>query len=106
MVGSVLDQVRAAASKRILFLPDAVNRMSPSDRMISPSEIRAAIATGQLIEDYPGDVRGHSCLLLGSGDSGRPIHVVCAPKPEYLAIITAYIPHPDQWSTDFKRRRK
>jgi len=35
----------------------------------------------------------------------RPIHVVCAPKPEYLAIITAYIPHSDQWSDDFMKRK-
>jgi hypothetical protein len=48
---------------------------------------------------------GHSCLLLGSADGGRAIHVVCAPKPDYLAIITAYIPHPDQWSADFKNRK-
>ncbi|WP_433926253.1 DUF4258 domain-containing protein [Sorangium cellulosum] len=44
-------------------------------------------------------------MILGYGDSGRPLHVVCAPKPDYLAIITAYIPHPDQWSADFKKRK-
>lgn len=105
MEASVLDQVRAAAAKRILFLPHAVRQMIRPTRMISPAEIEVTITAGELIEDYPEDVRGHSCLLLGSGDSGRPIHVVCAPKPEYLAIITAYIPHPDQWSADFKKRK-
>jgi hypothetical protein len=50
-------------------------------------------------------VRGHSCLLLGSGDGDRPIHIVCSPKPDYLAVITAYIPQPDQWSADFKERK-
>ncbi len=28
--------------------------------------------TGELIEDYPEDVRGHSCLLLGFEDAGDP----------------------------------
>lgn len=105
MVASVLDQIRAAAQRRILFLPQAVRQMSRPNRMISPAEIEAAINAGELIEDYPEDVRGHSCLLLGSGDGGRPIHVVCAPRSDYLAIITAYIPHPDQWSADFKERK-
>jgi hypothetical protein len=58
-----------------------------------------------LIEDYPNDLRGHSCLMLGSGDVGRAVHVVCSPKDEYLAIITAYLPDPAQWSEDFRRRR-
>lgn len=57
-------------------------------------------------EDYPEDPRGHSSLLLGHGDEGRAIHVVCGPKDEYLAIITAYLPDPTQWSADFKRRRE
>ncbi|MBD2145470.1 DUF4258 domain-containing protein [Anabaena aphanizomenioides LEGE 00250] len=42
--------------------------------------------------------------LLGFGDNNRAIHVVCSPKNEYLAIITAYIPEPTQWSSDFRRR--
>ena len=39
-----------------------------------------------MIEDYPEDVRGHSCLILGRGNHDRPIHVVCSPKDGYLAI--------------------
>jgi len=35
----------------------------------------------------------------------RVIHVVCSPKFEYLAIITAYLPVADQWSADFKVRK-
>ncbi|WP_422880214.1 DUF4258 domain-containing protein [Methylomarinovum caldicuralii] len=59
-----------------------------------------------MIEDYPEDARGHSCLMLGRGVDGRPIHVVCAPKDEYLAVITAYIPDGKQWSKDFRVRIK
>jgi len=71
--------------------------------MISTSEIRGAVMNGEVIEDYPEDSRGHSCLLLGLGNE-RFVHVVCAPKDEYLAIITAYLPAPDQWTDDLKRR--
>ncbi len=102
---SILDEVRAAATKKILFLPHAVRQMSRPSRMISPREVETVVKTGELIEDYPEDARGHSCLVLGTGDSRRPLHIVCAPKTDYLAIITAYIPHPDQWSADFRRRK-
>jgi hypothetical protein len=105
METSIIAQVRAAAAKRVLYLPHAVRQMSRPSQMISTTEIETVITTGDLVEDYPEDVRGHSCLLLGYGDRDRPIHVVCAPKPEYLAIITAYIPHSDQWSDDFMKRK-
>ena len=72
--------------------------------MISPSEVRSVLEQGEVIEEYPEDARGHSCLVLGRGEGGRPIHVVCAPKAEYLAIITAYLPDPKEWSPDFRRR--
>jgi hypothetical protein len=72
--------------------------------MISPLEVQTVAIIGRLVEDYPHDPRGHSCLLLGLGDGGRPIHVVVAPKDDYLAIITAYVPDPTQWSPDFLRR--
>lgn len=62
------------------------------------------VRTGEIIEDYPEDARGHSCLMLGRGRDDRAIHVVCAPKSEYLAIITAYLPDPDQWTPDFRGR--
>lgn len=74
--------------------------------MISTADVRKVLEEGEIIEDYPEDVRGHSCLILGKGKEGHPIHIVCAPKDEYLAIITAYIPNEDQWSKDFRTRIK
>ena len=43
--------------------------------------------------------------MLGFGEGRRPIHVVCAPKDEYLAIITAYLPDPHEWAEGFRQRR-
>jgi len=74
--------------------------------MISTAEVREVIRGGEVIEDYPEDPRGHSCLLLGCGDEGRAIHVVCSPKDDFLAIDTAYLPDPDEWSNDFRVRAK
>jgi Domain of unknown function (DUF4258) len=106
MPADILEQVRAAAAKRILFLPHAVRQMSRPGRMIRPTDVARAVMAGEIVEDYPEDVRGHSCLVLGLTVDGAPLHVVCAPKPDYLAIITAYRPHAQQWSTDFRKRSK
>lgn len=100
----ILKRVREAARKRILFLPHAIRQMSHPDRMIAPGEVERVLFEGEIIEDYPSDPRGPSCLLLGLGDNAHPIHVVCSPKDEYLAVITAYRPDPAQWSGDFRRR--
>ena len=102
----VLDLVRLAVKKKCLYLPHAVQQMSRPDRMITTAEVHSAIENGEIIEDYPEDSRGHSCLLLGKGENKRPIHIVCSPKDEFLAIITAYIPDPNEWSKDYKARVK
>jgi hypothetical protein len=102
----ILKQVRDAAGKRILFLPHALNQMNAPERMISTTEIRQVISNGRVIEDYPEDRRGHSCLLLGYGYHNRPVHVVCAPKTGYLAIITAYLPSATKWESDWRTRKE
>lgn len=67
--------------------------------------MRRVVLRGEIIEDYPEDARGHSCLILGAGEAGRKIHVVCSPRGEYLAIITAYVPETNGWDSDFRIRR-
>ena len=102
----ILSRVREAAQKRVLFLPHALRQMSRPDRMISTSEVRRVIEHGEVIENYLEDTRGESCLILGCGESKRPLHVVCAPKEDYLAIITAYLPEEAEWSDAFRMRKK
>jgi hypothetical protein len=102
---AILEQVKRAARQRVLYLAHAIRQMSHPDRMITPAEVEDILITGEVIENYPEDPRGPSCLLLGKGEGGRWLHVVCSPKDDYLAIITAYVPDPEQWSADFRRRR-
>lgn len=106
MGSDILTRVREVAHRRILFLPHALDRMNSPERMINRHEVRAVVFDGELVEDYPDDPRGHSCLFLGYGEEGRPVHVVCAPKDEYLAIITAYLPDPDEWTADWSSRKE
>lgn len=74
-------------------------------RHIAVQELREAIANGEVIEDYPNDKYGPSCLVLGFTAAGRPIHIQCShPSRPLIKIITAYQPDPEEWD-DFKHRR-
>ncbi len=53
---------------------------------------------------HAAELKRYSCLILGRGKEGRPIHVVCSPKDEFLVIITAYLPSTDEWDEDCKTR--
>jgi Domain of unknown function (DUF4258) len=62
--------VRDRARQRLLFLPHALRQMSRPDRMITTADVRRVLEEGEIIEDYPEDSRGHSCLILGKGGNG------------------------------------
>jgi len=67
---------------------------------ITIEEIEQALLSErcEVIEDYPTDPRGASCLVLGFTDQGSPIHALCGVAgPEMLVIITVYRPDPGQW---------
>ena len=73
---------------------------------ISPNEVKYAMLSGEVIEDYPEDKYGPSCLIYGVTKAGRILHVQCSLDPVW--VITAYDPtlNPDEWESDFKRRIK
>ncbi len=101
-----ISKVKAAAGKRIMFTAHALDEMNNEDDIITAAEVRAVISKGEIIENYPEDKRGHSCLMLGTATKKRPVHIVCAPKNDYLAIITAYVPDKTEWTNNFKTRKK
>jgi len=75
-------------------------------RGITVQELREAIADGEVIEDYPNDKYGPSCLVFGMTKSRRPIHIQCSyPSRKVVKIITLYQPDPEQW-IDYIVRRK
>ena len=74
-------------------------------RRISVQKVREPIAVADLIEDYPKDKYGPSCLLFGRTKAGRPLHIQCSyPIRSLIKIITLYEPDPARW-IDFKTRR-
>jgi hypothetical protein len=76
-------------------------------RQIRVQEIREAVANGQIIEDYPDDKYGPSCLICGWTQARRPIHIQCSyPSRPLIKIITVYEPLPQQWNDNFTQRRR
>jgi len=74
-------------------------------RNIRVEEIRQAFLNG-IIEDYPEDKYGPSCLIFGFTKGNRPIHIHCSyPNRTILKIITVYEPNSVDW-IDFRIRRR
>jgi hypothetical protein len=76
------------------------------ERKIEMVELEEAISTGEIVEVYPDDPRGPSCLICGFTHLGRPLHIVCGDlEAERILVITAYEPSLEEWEEDWKTRR-
>jgi hypothetical protein len=63
------------------------------------------VGRSEVIEDYPEDKYGPSCLIFGYTKAGWPLHVQCGyPSASLITIITLYQPDPDRW-INFRVRR-
>jgi len=67
---------------------------------------RHTAASGEVIAEYPDDSPYPSVLILASV-AGRPLHVVAARDDgaKHCYVITAYVPDPAQWGSDFRTRK-
>ena len=70
-------------------------------------DIETVTHASECIEDYPDDARGPSCLVLGHLPDGSAVHLLWGfDEPSRQAIlITVYLPDPQHWTEDFRRRR-
>jgi hypothetical protein len=75
-------------------------------RGILLEEICESILDGEIIETYPDDRYGPSCLIMGFTTLGRPIHSQCSyPVRPLLKVITVYEPSIEKWEPNFKTRK-
>jgi len=101
---AALEQIRAQADiENIRITQHAQQEMAEED--ITFDEVLEAIATGQILENYPKHRRGACCLLNGVTKKGRPLHIVCTTERPVLIIITVYQAKPPKWTTPTQRRR-
>lgn len=73
---------------------------------IALDEVFQTLRTGRVLENYPEHRRGACCLVGGSSDAGRPLHVVCTTRNPVLIVITVYEPKPPKWPTPQERGAK
>lgn len=74
------------------------------ERSISEDELVEVILSGEVIEEYPQDKYGPSCLIFGRTGGGKAIHVQCTLPPS-VWVITLYEPDPGEW-IDFRKRKE
>jgi Domain of unknown function (DUF4258) len=100
----VIDEIRAKIAAGLFGFSKHATDQSIL-RGIRVQELREAIDGGEIIEDYPGDKYGSSCLIFGLTTTNRPLHVQCSyPSRPLLKVITLYEPDADLW-IDFRVRK-
>src|SRR3990172_6903577 len=67
------------------------------------AEVEEALLTGRILEQYEDTGRGESCLVAGFSEIGKPIHIVCGARGDWLLVLTAYIPRLPKFKTPYER---
>lgn len=68
-------------------------------------DVRQALISGELLENYPEHRRGPCCLIRGRSAEGRNVHVVVTTTLPRLLIITVYEPQAPKWRNPRERGR-
>ena len=76
------------------------------ERGIKMKDIKSALYTGCIIEQYENDTPFPSCLICGQSASGKPLHVVMSDEGSASSVITCYYPDPNLWENNFTVRKK
>lgn len=103
-MSSIIKKVKRAYEKEVIITLHAKEEARRDGMKFR--EVREVLQSPILVEDYPDDPRGHSCLLLGFTRAGKPLHIVCSPKPYGLVIVTVYEPSLYEWQPDYKKRKR
>jgi hypothetical protein len=105
-MNSLIEEIRQKfADEQFEFSKHAVDQSIA--RKIQGEEVKETIANGQIIEDYPDDKYGASCLISGLTQMQRPIHIQCSyPSRSLIKVITLYEPDPQRWNDNFTQRRQ
>jgi hypothetical protein len=104
-MNSLIEEIRQKFSdERFEFSKHALDQSIL--RRVQVQDVRDVIANGNVIEDYPNDKYGPSCLISGLTQTQRTIHIQCSyPSRLFIKIITLYEPDPQRWNADFTQRR-
>ena len=73
----MIDEIRAKIANRLFEFSKQATDQSIL-RRVSIQELCEAIDAGEIIEDYPNDKYGPSCLIFGLTTENRPLHIQCS----------------------------
>ena len=69
-------------------------------------QVEDALSSCTIIEKYPDDPRGESCLAVGFVSPRLPLHAVCGKnRSGHLIFVTVYIPAMPKWRDPYTRNR-
>ena len=73
---------------------------------LTVSQLEFLLLQSKIIEQYPDDPRGESCLTVGFTPDGTPVHVVCGKnRSGHLILVTVYIPTMPRWRDPYTRNQ-
>lgn len=102
-ITAILQHIQMLAAQDMLRVSQhAHQEMLEEDIVLD--DVLQAIASGQILENYPDHRRGACCLLYGCTEQARPLHVVCTTDRALLFVITVYVPQPPKWVGPTERR--
>ena len=90
--------------QKLVFSRHAIQQMF--FRRISKEDVKTALNYGEIIEEKPDDNPFPSYLILDFINN-KPIHIVLSyDNTNALGyVVTAYIPDPQLWKDNFRKRR-
>jgi hypothetical protein len=106
-VQKIVEHLQAKVRQKKYRLTIHAEKEREADQ-ITQREIEESSLSAQceIIEDYPTDPRGPSCLVLGFTQASLPIHLVCGHlSEEEFIVITIYRPDTEQW-IDWRTRKE
>ena len=87
---------------KIEWRKHALSRML--ERNISRKDVKQAILSGEVLEDYPDDQPFYSILIAYVPENDRALHIVVSYGDDRCYIITAYEPSEKVFGKSLKKR--
>ena len=75
-----LDFIRNEIKKQIYEISLHADDERIADEL-TVSQLEIVLSQCKIIEQYPNDPRGESCLIVGFTPEGIPVHIVCGKNP-------------------------
>jgi len=98
-----IEKIKKSIKKKFFYTHHSIKKLSEKD--ISVDELRNAIESGEIIQEFPRDKYGPCSLIFGFTNRQRPIHAIVS-YSEPAWVIMAYEPQIEEWINFRERKQK